>query len=42
MARKVVPMPLPRLGRALDNVHIKNAAVAPTILVDGRSERFPS
>ena len=42
MARKVVRMPLPRLGRALDDVRIKNAAVAPTIVVDRRSERFPS
>jgi hypothetical protein len=35
--------PLPRLGRALeDRVRIKNAAVAPTIVVDRRSERSPS
>ena len=38
MARKVVRMPLPRLGRALEDVHFKNAAVAPTIVVDRRSE----
>jgi hypothetical protein len=43
MARKVVRMPLPRLDRALNDVRIKNAAVAPiTIVVDRRSERFPS
>ena len=41
MARKVVRMPLPRLGRALEDVRIKNAAVAPTIVVDRRSERSP-
>jgi hypothetical protein len=32
MARKVVRMPLPRQGRALEDVRIKNAAVAPTIV----------
>ena len=42
MARKVVRMPLPRPGRALEDVRIKNAAVAPTIVVDRRSERSPS
>jgi hypothetical protein len=42
MARKVVRMPLPRLGRVLEDVRIKNAAVAPTIVVDRRSERSPS
>ena len=42
MARKVVRMPLPRLGRALEDVRIKNAAVAPTIVVDRRSERSRS
>jgi len=41
MARKVVRMPSPRLGRALEDVRIKNAAVAPTIVVDRRSERSP-
>ena len=42
MARKVVRMPLPRIGRALEDVRIKNAAVAPMIVVDRRSERSPS
>jgi hypothetical protein len=42
MARKVVRMPLPRPRRALEDVRIKNAAVAPTIVVDRRSERSPS
>ena len=42
MARKVVRMPLPRLGRELEDVRIKNTAVASTIVVDRRSERFPS
>ena len=43
MARKVVRMPLPRLGRALEDVRIKHdAVVAPTIVVDRRSERSPS
>jgi hypothetical protein len=42
MARKVVQMPLPRPGRALEDVRIKSAAVAPTIVVDRRSERSPS
>jgi hypothetical protein len=32
---------LPGLGRALEDVRIKNAAVAPTIVVDRRSERSP-
>ena len=39
---KVVRMPLPRLERALEDVRIKNAAVAPTIVVDRRPERSPS
>jgi hypothetical protein len=30
------------LGRAFEDVRIKNAAVAPTIVVDRRSERSPS
>jgi hypothetical protein len=42
MARKVVRMPLPRLRRALEDVRIKNGAVAPTIVVHRRSERSPS
>ena len=33
MARKVVRMPLPRLGRALEDVRIKNAAVARLSLI---------
>jgi hypothetical protein len=43
MARKVVRMPLPRLGRALKDVRPfkKNAAVAPTIVVDRRAESSP-
>jgi hypothetical protein len=44
MARNVVRMPLPRLGRALEDNRAleKNAAVAPTIVVDRRSECSPS
>ena len=42
MARKVVQMPVPRLGRALEDVRTKNAAVVPTIVVDRRFERSPS